>query len=120
MNRIAVGEVEERIQDHTRRLEEGDDALTEAHWEGRTVGTGRRRQGTSAEIDRHADPRTILEERWTNKNVELEQAADDTEGLAERRASTKKPPKGDRTGGSPVSPTGVPKGDHVAEPNADA
>jgi hypothetical protein len=120
VNRIAVGDVEERIADHSRRLEEGDDALTEARWEGRTVGTGRRRQGTSDEIDRHADPRTILEERWTSKNVELEQAADDTEGLAERRASTKKAPKGDRTGGSPVSPTGVPKGDHVADPTPDA
>jgi hypothetical protein len=120
VNRIAIGDVEERIADHARRLEEGDDALTEARWEGRTVGTGRRRQGTSDEIDRHADPRTILEERWTSKNVELEQAADDTEGLAERRASTKKPPKGDRTGGSPVSPTGVPKGDHVVDPTPEA
>ncbi|HEV7992484.1 MAG TPA: BON domain-containing protein [Gemmatimonadaceae bacterium] len=120
VNRIAVGDVEERIADHTRRVEEGDDALTEARWEGRTVGTGRRRQGTSDEIDRHADPRTTLEERWTNKNVELEQAADDTTGIAERRASTKKVPKGDRTGGSPISPTGVPKGDHVADPTADA
>jgi len=118
VNRIAVGDVEERIADHSRRLEEGDDALTEARWEGRTVGTGRRRQGTSDEIDRHATPRVELEERWTSANVELEQAADDTSGIAERRASTKKTPKGDRTGGSPVSPTGVPKGDHVADPTA--
>jgi hypothetical protein len=27
-------------------------------------------------------------------------------------------PKGDRTGGSPVAPSGVPKGDHVADPTA--
>jgi hypothetical protein len=120
VNRIAVGDIEERIADHSRRVEEGDDALTEARWEGRTIGTGRRRQGTSDEIDRHADPRVELEERWTNKNVELAQAADDTEGLAERRASTKKAAKGDRTGGAPVSPTGVPKGDHVADPTAEA
>jgi hypothetical protein len=120
VNRIAIGDVEERVRDHTRRLEEGDDALTEARWEGRTVGTGRRRQGTSDEIDRHASPRVELEERWTAANVELEQAADDTTGIAERRASTKKAVKGDRTGGSPVSPTGVPKGDHVADPTADA
>jgi hypothetical protein len=120
VNRIAVGDVEERIRDHARRVEEGDDSLTEAHWEGRTIGTGRRRQGTSDEIDRHADPRVELEERWTKTELELQQAADETEGIAERRASTKKPPKGDRTGGSPVAPTGVPKGDHVADPTAEA
>jgi hypothetical protein len=120
VNRIAVGDVEERIRDHSRRLEEGDDALTEARWEGRTIGTGRRRQGTSDEPDRHATPRVELEERWTKTELELQQAADETAGIAERRASTKKPPKGDRTGGSPVAPTGVPKADHVADPTPDA
>lgn len=119
VNRIAIGDIEERLEDQSRRFEAGDDALTEARWEGRTVGTGRRRQGTSDEIDRHATPRVELEERWTSADVEIEQAADDTSGIAERRASTKKAPKGDRTGGSPVSPTGVPKGDHVAEPTSD-
>src|SRR4051812_14698047 len=119
VNRIAVGDVEERIRDHARRVEEGDDALTEARWEGRTIGTGRRRQGTSDEPDRHATPRVELEERWTSADQELAQAADDTSGIAERRASTKKAPKGDRTGGSPISPTGVPKGDHVADPTTE-
>jgi hypothetical protein len=118
VNRIAVGDVEERIRDHSRRLEEGDDSLTEARWEGRTIGTGRRRQGTSDEPDRHANPRVELEERWTAADQEIQQAADDTTGVAERRASTKRTPKGDRTGGSPVAPTGVPKGDHVADPTA--
>jgi hypothetical protein len=116
VNRIAVGDEEERIQDHTRRFENGDDALTEAHWEGRTVGTGRRRQGTSDEPDRHADPRVELKERWTTADVELAEAADETSGIAERRRREKKVVKGDRTGGSPISPTGVPKSDHVAEP----
>jgi hypothetical protein len=120
VNRIAVGDVEERIRDHSRRRDEGDDALTEARWEGRTIGTGRRRQGTSDEVDRHATPRVELEERWTKTELELQQAADETTGLAERRASTKKPPKGDRTGGAPVAPTGVPKGDHVADPTPEA
>jgi hypothetical protein len=116
LNRIAVGDEEERIEDHTRRFAEGDDSLTEAHWEGRTVGTGRRRQGTSDEPDRHADPRVELKERWTTADVELAEAADDTSGIAERRRREKKPVKGDRTGGSPVAPTGVPKSDHVANP----
>jgi hypothetical protein len=120
VNRIAVGDVEERIRDHSRRLEEGDDALTEARWEGRTVGTGRPRQGTSDEIDRHADPRVELKERWTAAEVEMEHAAEETSGIAERRASSKKAPKGDRTGGAPVAPTGVPKGDHVVDPTAEA
>jgi hypothetical protein len=117
LNRIAIGDEEERIEDHTRRFSEGDDALTEAHWEGRTVGTGRRRQGTSDEVDRHADPRVELKERWTSADVELAEAADDTSGIAERRRREKKVVKGDRTGGSPIAPTGVPKGDHVANPN---
>ena len=120
VNRIAVGDVEERIRDHARRIEEGDDSLTESRWEGRTIGTGRRRQGTSDEPDRHADPRVELEERWTAAEVEIEHAAEETTGIAERRASSKKAQKGDRTGGAPVAPTGVPKGDHVADPTADA
>jgi len=120
VNRIAVGDVEERIRDHSRRFEEGDESLTEARWEGRTIGTGRRRQGTSDEPDRHATPRVELEERWTKAEHEIEHAADETSGIAERRASTKKAQKGDRTGGAPVAPTGVPKGDHVADPTPDA
>ena len=120
VNRIAIGDVEERIRDHSRRFEEGDDALTEAHWEGRTIGTGRRRQGTSDEPDRHATPRVELEERWTKADHGLQHAADETAGIAERRASTKKAVKGDRAGGSPIAPTGVPKADHVADPTPEA
>ena len=116
VNRIAIGEEEERIEDHARHFAEGDDAFTEARWEGRTVGTGRRRQGTSDEPDRHADPRVELKERWTRTETELAAAAEDTTGIAERRQREKKAVKGDRTGGSPIAPTGVPKGDHVAEP----
>ena len=116
VNRIAVGDEEERIQDNNRRFQNGDDSLTEAHWEGHTVGTGRRRQGTSDEPDRHADPRVELKERWTSAEVELAEAADETSGIAERRRREKKVVKGDRTGGSPIAPTGVPKSDHVAEP----
>jgi len=116
LNRIAIGDEEERIEDHTRRFAEGDDALTEARWEGRTVGTGRRRQGTSDEPDRHNDPRVELKERWTTSDVELAEAADETSGIAERRHREKKVVKGDRTGSSPIAPTGMPKGDHVANP----
>jgi hypothetical protein len=117
VNRMSIGDEEQRFREAARRVKEGDPALTEARWEGRTVGTGRRRQGTSQDADRHADPKVPLENRWMSKDVELRNAAEETEGIAERRRSAaKKPPRGDRTGGAPVAPTGVPKGDHVAQP----
>ena len=116
VNRMTIGDEEQRVREAQRRVREGDPSLTEARWEGRTVGTGRRRQGTSQDPDRHADPKVTLEDRWMSKDVELRNAADDTEGLAERRRSTKRTTRGDRTGGAPVAPTGVPKGDHVAQP----
>lgn len=116
VNRIAIGDEERRFEDAARRVRDGDPALTEARWEGRQVGTGRRRQGTSAEMDRHADPKAELEDRWQNTDDAIRNAADDTTGLAERRTRAKRAVRGDRTGGSPVAPTGVPKGDHVANP----
>jgi hypothetical protein len=116
VNRMSIGDEEQRFREAQRRVQEGDPSLTEARWEGRTVGTGRRRQGTSQDVDRHADPKVDLEDRWMSKDVELRNAAEETEGIAERRRSNKRPPRGDRTGGSPVAPTGVPKGDHVAHP----
>ena len=118
VNRIAIGEEEEMLDENARRFEEGDPALTEARWEGQGVGTGRRRQGTSADADRHADPKTELEDRWQNEEQALRHAAEETEGIAERRQTRKARPKGDRTGGSPIAPTGVPKADHVADPES--
>src|SRR5690242_7069252 len=116
VNRISVGDEERRLREAARRVQDGDPSLTEKSWEGRTVGTRRRRQGTSRDADRHADPKVDLEDRWMSKDVELANAAEDTEGIAERRRSFKRPVRGDRTGGAPVAPTGVPKGDHVANP----
>ena len=106
------------MSDTARRFAEGDPSLTEAQWEGQQVGTGRRRQGTSAEPDRHADPKVDLEDRWLSEKEALRAAADEVDGTAERRKRTKAPRKGDRTGGSPVAPTGVPKADHVAAPDS--
>jgi hypothetical protein len=116
VNRIAIGDEERRFEEAARRVREGDPALTEARWEGRGVGTGRRRQGTSDEPDRHADPRVELEDRWQGVDEGVRNAADDTTGVAERRTRAKRTVRGDRTGGSPIAPTGVPKGDHVANP----
>jgi len=118
VNRIAIGDEERRFEEAARRFRDGDPALTEARWEGRRgVGTGRRRQGTSDELDRHADPKAELEERWNRTDDAIRNAAEETEGLAERRSrAAKHTVRGDRTGGAPIAPTGVPKADHVANP----
>src|SRR5207237_6908997 len=85
VNRMSIGDEERRFREASRRVKEGDPSLTESRWEGRTVGTGRRRQGTSQDPDRPADPRVALEERWMSAEAEIRNAAEDTEGLAERR-----------------------------------
>jgi hypothetical protein len=85
VNRLAVGTEESLLDDNARRVAEGDPALTEARWDGTIVGTGRRRQGTSSEMDRHADPRVHLEERWSSTEEAIRNAADDIEGTTEPR-----------------------------------
>src|SRR5262245_59393607 len=116
VNRIAIGDEERRFDDAARKARAGDAALTEARWEGQRVGTGRRRQGTSTDPDRHATPKVDLEERWQRADAAIANAADDVQGVAERRAQSKRSPRGNRTGGSPVAPSGVPKADHVVNP----
>ena len=117
-----VNRLDVRLAGSEESMEELDDdpnaPLPGGRWEGQQVGTGRRRQGNSSEPDRHADPKPELEDRWLGKDKALRDAAGDTEGLAERRRSSKKTPKGDRTGGSPISPSGVPQADHVADPDS--
>jgi len=110
--RVTGGEVAEEIDDDPSAPVPG------GHWQGQQVGTGRRRQGTSAEADRHSDPKPGLEDRWLSKDEAIREAAGDTEGVAERRRGSKRSARGDRTGGSPISPTGVPKADHVADPDS--
>jgi hypothetical protein len=110
--RLEASEEAEEMDDDTNA------PLPGGRWEGQQVGTGKRRQGNSTEPDRHADPKPELEDRWLGKDKALREAAGETEGIAERRRSTKKTPRGDRTGGSPIAPTGVPKADHVADPDS--
>lgn len=114
VNRLVVREEEDRLDNSARRYEEGD-AETSPRWEGQGVGTGRPRQGTSGDPGRHSDPKPVLEERWQGKDKAIRAAAEETDGIAERRQRAELP-EGDRTGGSPVAPTGVPKSDHVADP----
>ena len=102
VNRLVIGEEEARLADAARRHSEGDPALTETRWEGQRVGTGRRRQGTSEEPDRHADPKPKLESRWLEEQEAIRNAADDF-ASAERRTARQKT----------ETVRGVPKGDHV-------
>jgi hypothetical protein len=112
VNRLAVRDDEDLMDELADRYEDGDPSLTEGQWEGQGVGTGRTRQGTSADLDRHEDPRPILEEAAMD-DLDPDDVADIK---AERRARTKKAEKGGRTDGSAIAPTGVPKADHVANP----
>lgn len=117
VNRIVIRGREAQLEEAAKRAAE-DDGTAEGHWEGQHVGTGRRRQGTSAELDRHADPKPNLEDRWLSEAAALRDAAEDIgDASAERRAKVARA-RGDRAGGAPVAPTGVPKADHVAEPTS--
>lgn len=77
VNRLLIDEEEQLVEDNIRRFKDGDPALREARWEGQQVGTGRRRQGRSDEVDRHADPKPHLEDRWLAKDEALKNSADD-------------------------------------------
>ena len=114
VNRLTVREEEDELDDSASDY---DPEHAEGHWEGQQVGTGRRRQGTSADIDRHADPKPHLEEKWLRTDEAIREAAGEIEGLAERRSPSDSLPEGKRGSGAPRSPTGVPKTDHVADPN---
>ena len=119
VNRMGIGELESAFDENARRYESGDPAFAEAHWEGQQVGIGRRRQGTSDEFDRHADPKPKLEERWLSAEEAIRAAADDPEEASTTgRKTGKRGGRGSRTDGSPIAPSGVPKGDHVADPES--
>lgn len=115
VNRLEVREEESRLAESARRYESGE-AEVSARWEGGGVGIGRPRYGNSNEGARHQDPKPILEDRAQSQLQSVRQAADDLQGLAERRQRAGTAIEGDETGGAPIAPSGVPKGDHVADP----
>jgi hypothetical protein len=115
VNRLTIRTDEDLFDDAAHHYEDGDPPFTERHWDGQQVGTGRRRQGNSEEIDRHADPKNILEDRSLSEDKAFLSAADEIPDATVRRKSAKKA-RGSCTDGSPVAPSGVPKGDHVADP----
>jgi hypothetical protein len=115
VNRLAIRTDEDMFDEQAEDYEEEEEvASPEGHWEGQNIGTGRRRQGNSSEVDRHADPRQELEEKALDR-ISLD-AADEADVKAERRQRAKKPPKIGRADGSPIAPGGIPKSDHVADP----
>lgn len=116
VNRLEVREDEQRFDQAAAQYEAGD-APGGAMWEGQQMGIGRPRQGTSQDPNRHADPRGTLENRWLGEQASIRAAADDLSGIAERRRHDPGI-QGDETGGAPIAPTGVPKGDHVADPSS--
>jgi hypothetical protein len=118
VNRLTIGTEEVLLDEGAHHYEDGDPPFTDRHWEGQQVGTGRRRQGNSTEIDRHADPRNILEDRSLKEDRAFMAAADEIPDSEVRRKSSKKSARGGRTDGSAIAPSGVPKADHVADPNA--
>jgi hypothetical protein len=88
VNRLMIDDEERQIGSNVRRFEDGDPAMKGARWEGQQVGTGRRRQGSSDEADRHADPKPVLEDRWLSEREALRNSADDVgEVTASRRAA---------------------------------
>ena len=91
VNRLMIDEEERDLADTVRRREAGDPALTDSGWEGQQVGIGRRRQGSSDEMDRHADPKPVLEDRWLNEAEAVRNAAEEIEAIAaeRRRRGTK-------------------------------
>src|SRR6202158_6255793 len=116
VNRLVIRTDEDLFDDAAHRYEDGDPAFTERHWEGQQVGTGRRRQGNSTEVDRHADPRNTLEDTSLKEDRAFMAGADEIPDAAERRTKTQKAARGGGSDGSPVAPSGVPKADHVADP----
>lgn len=117
VNRIVVRGREVQYEEAAKRAREDGGSLG-GHWEGQQVGTGRRRQGTSDEIDRHADPKPNLEDRWLSEEQAIREAADEIGSVSAERRTKAAKKAGNRTGGAPVAPTGVPKADHVAEPTS--
>jgi hypothetical protein len=102
VNRLSVSADERRYEEAARRVATGDPSLTETQWEGNTVGTGRRRQGRSDEIDRHADPKVKLQENWSTAKHAVDEAADlPAETEPPRRGRAAKPERE------------VPRADHV-------
>jgi osmotically-inducible protein OsmY len=90
VSRLFVGSDEQDSSDLDEDDLDDGAPLPGGRWEGQGVGMGRRRQGNSGEVDRHADPKPVLEDKWLDEEHALEEAAGPVEGIAERRGRKKK------------------------------
>jgi osmotically-inducible protein OsmY len=93
VSRLFIGSEEENASDLDEDDLDDNAPLPGGRWEGQGVGMGRRRQGNSGEVDRHADPKPVLEDKWLDEEHALEEAAGPVEGIAERRGRKKKAEK---------------------------
>jgi hypothetical protein len=85
VNRLDILEEESVEADSAAHYDAGDPRYAESGWEGETIGTGRRRQGTSDDVGRHEDPKVPLENRATSEDAAIRDAAGDIDDIAERR-----------------------------------
>ncbi len=105
VNRLSVREDDTSTQQSARRYSDGDPRYTEARWENERVGTGRRRQGTSQDVGRHADPKVPLESRTLDAAEAVRDAADDIPPIRSvlREEPTRRPDQ-QRAGGDVGAP----------------
>ena len=110
VNRLDILEEESVEADSAAHYEASDSRYAESGWEGDTMGTGRRRQGTSDDVGRHEDPKVPLENRATSEEAEIRDAAGDIDDIAERRR------RRGRTGGSRSRAAGAKPEPHQEPP----
>jgi hypothetical protein len=89
VSRLFIGADEEDASDLVEDEIDESAPMPGGVWEGQRVGTGRRRQGNSGEVDRHADPKPVIENKWLDEDHALDEAAGPIEGIAERRRARK-------------------------------
>ncbi|MDB4912091.1 MAG: transport-associated protein, partial [Gemmatimonadetes bacterium] len=106
VTRLFIGSDEQESSDLDEDDLDDGAPLPGGMWQGQRVGTGRRRQGNSGEVDRHADPKPVLEDKWLDEEHALEEAAGPVEGIAERRGRKSK--KADRPASADGDDAGVP------------
>ncbi|MFI5248556.1 MAG: BON domain-containing protein [Gemmatimonadales bacterium] len=104
VNRLDVLEDETVEDDAAAHYSAGDPRYAESAWEGDIVGTGRRRQGTSDDVDRHEDPKVPLENRATSEDAAERDAAGDIDDIAERRRRRGRSGSRSRAAGTEAEP----------------
>jgi|GEM_PF-301427 hypothetical protein len=109
VNRLDVLEDETVEDDAAAHYSADDPRYAESGWEGDIVGTGRRRQGTSEDVDRHQDPKVPLEDRATSEDAAIRDAAGDIDDIAERRRRRGRTGSRSRAAGAEAEPHQEPR-----------